>query len=105
MRPASTRSSTTTARSWRYRHRRSYRLSRGSGGSDGCFDGRSQESVQLTGNVAFEATDDLFLAEALLSAALDVGLGRKPCGRWRSPQGTVGVAVAATIEAVSVLAP
>ena len=50
----------------------------------------------------------LLVAEAFLGATSDIALGRGIGGHADDsdhPQGTVGIAVAATIEAVPVLAP
>src|SRR5680860_1008214 len=63
--------------------------------------GLGEQVVDLAGDEAFEAADDVFLGEALLGASFDVGNGR-----WvpahsddHDPvEGGVGLAVAATIE-------
>src|SRR6476660_2289920 len=67
-------------------------------------DGRAQLAVDLAGDVALEAADDLRLGLSFRCAALSVGA----CGRIRAqagehdpPQGVVGLAVTAGVEAVA----
>ena len=66
--------------------------------------GRAQLAVDLAGDVALEAADDLRLGLSFCRAALSVGA----CGRIRAqagehdpPQGVVGLAVTAGVEAVA----
>jgi hypothetical protein len=76
------------------------------GGTRRYSDRTYQQSVQLAGDVALQAAQDLFFAETFLGAALDVTLGRGIGGHPDNsdhPQSTIGIAVAATIEAMPVL--
>src|SRR5713101_8503215 len=60
--------------------------------------------VDLAGDVALEAADDLFLAEAFGDAALGVGAGASAGAQPTDGDqggGAVGVAVAAAVEPVS----
>src|SRR5580693_10485147 len=64
----------------------------------------AQAGVDLAGDVTLEAADDLFLGQAFFGAAFDVGagggMGAHP-GDRDPPQGVVGLAVAAGVEAVA----
>src|SRR6266516_4801264 len=60
--------------------------------------------VDLAGDVALEAADDLFLAEAFGDAALGVGAGASAVAQPADSdqvEGTVGLAIAAAVEPVS----
>ena len=60
-------------------------------------------AVDFAGYVAFEATHDLFGAEAFIGTPLDVGAGsRVPChaNEHDPPEGAVGLAVTTTVEAI-----
>ena len=66
-----------------------------------------QDVVDLSGDVALEAADDLGFAQALLSAPFYVGAGARVVAEPAKNdyvEGSVGVAVAAAAEAVSVRA-
>src|SRR6266480_7851054 len=65
---------------------------------------RAQAGVDLAGDVTLEAADDLLLGQAFLAAPVDVGAGRRVRAHPRDhdpPQGVVGLAVAAGVEAVT----
>ena len=65
-------------------------------------------AARLRGRRSLEDADDLGLGEALVEAALDVGAGagvRAHAGDHDPPEGVVGLAVAAAVEAVSVVRP
>src|SRR4051812_25493730 len=67
--------------------------------------GGTQQVEELTGDHALEAADDLFLGQALLRAAVDVGTGAGvPAhpGESEAVQGGVGLSVAAAVESVAV---
>src|SRR6266545_1150007 len=66
-------------------------------------DGSLQVLVDLAGDVALEAADDVLFGLALLGAPLDVVLGWLVAGHPRQgdhPQGVVGLPVTAAVEAV-----
>ena len=66
--------------------------------------GRAQLAVDLAGDVALEAADDLRLGLAFGRAALGVGAGgrvRAQAGEHDPPQGVVGLAVTAGVEPVA----
>src|SRR6266487_3694439 len=65
---------------------------------------RAQVGVDLTGGVTLQAADDLCLGLSFFRAPLDVGAGgrvRSHPGEHDSPQGVVGLAVAAGVEPVA----
>src|SRR6266487_6437954 len=66
--------------------------------------GGAEVAVDLAGDVTLQAADDLFLRQAFLGAPLDIDesrrMGAHPC-EHDPPQGVVGLAVAAGIEAVT----
>ena len=71
----------------------------------GCYPAAGAEvAVDLAGDVALEAADDLRLGLSFCRAALDVGAGgrvRAQPGEHDPPQGVVGLAVAAGVEPVA----
>lgn len=70
-------------------------------GRGGC----DQYLVDLAGQVALEAADDLGLGEALCGAAVEVVTGARVAadpGERHGVEGIVGAAVAATVEPVAV---
>ena len=70
----------------------------------GSAGGRAQVGVYLTGGVAFQAADDLGLGFSFCCAAGDVGAGGRVgahAGEGDPPQGVIGLAVAAGVEAVA----
>ena len=72
--------------------------------SQGSVSGGAQAGIDLAGDIALEAADDLGLGQALGGAPLDVragrGVGAHP-GDDDPPQGVIGLAVAAGVEAVA----
>jgi hypothetical protein len=65
-----------------------------------CLDG-SEVVVDLSGDVALEHSDDLFLGQAFFASPLYVGAGAWVCahaGNHDVPQRCVGLAVAAGVE-------
>jgi hypothetical protein len=72
--------------------------------SQGSVSGGAQAGVDLAGDIALEAADDLCLRQALCGAPLDVGAGRGMGAHPRDhdpPQGVIGLAVAAGVEAMA----
>ena len=70
----------------------------------GSVGGRAQVGVDLAGDVALQAADDLGLGLSFFGAAFDVGAGgrvRPHAGEHDPPQGVVGLAVAAGVEPVA----
>src|SRR5260221_10663267 len=70
--------------------------------SQGSVSGGAQAGIDLAGDVALEAADDLGLGQALGGAPLDVGAGRgvgAHPGDDDPPQGVIGLAIAAGVEA------
>ena len=66
--------------------------------------GRAEVRVDLPGDVALQAADDLGLGLSFAGAAFDVGAGgrvRTHPGEHDPPQGMVGLPVAARIKAVA----
>src|SRR2546430_14284765 len=76
---------------------------KGSSGVE-CGEVGEECGVDFADDVALEAADDLFLAEALCGASVHVGLGSwvvAHSGQGDGVEGAVGGAVAAAVEAVS----
>ena len=74
----------------------------------GSVSGRAQVRVDLAGDVALEAADDLGLGLSFFGAAFDVGAGgrvRSHAGEHDPPQAMVGLPVAAGVEPVPVTFP
>ena len=72
-------------------------------GAVGCLGRVGQQLVDLAGNVAFQTADDLFSGFAFRLPSLDVFDGwlvRAHAGGGDTPQGVVGLAVAAAVETV-----
>jgi len=70
--------------------------------------GGAQVGVDLAGDVALEAADDLRLGFSFARAVLDVGAGgrvRAHAGEYDAPQGVAGLAVAARVEPVRTVLP
>ena len=64
--------------------------------------------VDLSGDVALGAADDLFLGAVFGGSSGDVGAGAVAVGHAHegdTPQGSVGVAVAASVEAIALVLP
>ena len=75
-----------------------------SGSGELRFAALPERCVDLAGDVAFEAADDLALALALAGAPLDVGLGRLVVAHADEDdpvERRVGLAVAASVEPVT----
>jgi len=73
-------------------------------GVRGSVSGGAQAGVDLAGAIALETADDLCFRRALCGAPLDVGAGRGVGAHPRDhdpPQGVIGLAVAAGVEAVA----
>ena len=73
-------------------------------GAGASVSGGAELGIDLAGDVTLETADDLCLRLALGGAALDVGAGRgmgAHPGDHDPPQGMVGLAVAAGVEAVA----
>ena len=65
--------------------------------------GRAEVGVDLPGDVTLQAADDLGLGFPFFGAPFDVGAGGRVGahpGDYDPPQGVVGLAVAAAVEAV-----
>lgn len=78
--------------------------------SSGCgkFSWRGELAIDFAGDVALETPNDLRLGHALLSAPSHVVLGRLMCGEAHddeSPERTVGVPIAAVVEAMATPLP
>ena len=74
----------------------------------GSVSGRAQVRIDLTGDVALQAADDLGLGLSFFGAAFDVGAGgrvRSHAGEHDPPQAMVGLPVAAGVEPVPVTFP
>ena len=80
-----------------------YRV-RPSPGSAGSVAGRAQVRIDLAGDVALQAADDLGLGLSFFRAAFDVGAGgrvRSHPGEHDPPQGMVGLPVTTAVEPVA----
>jgi len=80
-----------------------YRV-RPSPGSAGSVAGRAQVRIDLAGDVALQAADDLGLGLSFFRAAFDVGAGgrvRSHAGEHDPPQGMVGLPVTTGVEPVA----
>src|SRR5215470_6110675 len=77
---------------------------RPSPGSAGSVAGRAQVRIDLAGDVALQAADDLGLGLSFFRAAFDIGAGgrvRSHAGEYDPPQGMVGLPVTTGVEPVA----